>query len=111
MRIRDELMPYIQAGLLSDQTSLEKAGYDYDVELARKRAEEPNRELFGPKATYAQTTVKPETDEKEAQTAPQGRPAAGTQNADSRKAKKAQVSEEGDDEGNIEGAAWNSIGL
>jgi len=72
--IKSLVMPLSQAGLLSLQTSLETAGFNYQTELQRKKAEEPDRHLFSPLPTFAQTTVKPGTPEKESETSPKGRP-------------------------------------
>jgi hypothetical protein len=70
-------MPFVQAGLLSNRTALEQANYNYDVELERKKDEEPDAYLFEVKPTFAQKTVNPETQESTTKTSPQGRTPEG----------------------------------
>jgi len=72
--IRSLIMPLLQAGVLSRKTALETAGFNYEAELQRKKEEQPYIHLFAPAPTFAQTTVKPGTPEKESLTAPRGRP-------------------------------------
>jgi hypothetical protein len=81
-RIKNRIQPLCQMGYLSNQTAIESAGYNYELELERKKAEQKDAELFQPKATFAQQTVNPGSPEKETKTAPQGRPKKGTRNAD-----------------------------
>ncbi|MCW7071876.1 MAG: hypothetical protein OCU12_06095 [Methanophagales archaeon] len=75
--VKAHLQPLGQAGWLSLQTLLQRAGYDYNVELGRKQDEEPFSYLFAPKPTFAQTTVKsaPQT---VSQTPSPGRPVGKT---------------------------------
>lgn len=69
--VERELRPLGQAGWLSTQSILEKAGYSYEVELARKKEEEGDSHLFMPKPTFSQTTMqRPRT----AMETPTGRP-------------------------------------
>lgn len=72
--VEKELRPLYQMGVTSRRTTLERAGYSYDQELERKREEQPDEELFAVPATYAQTTVNPDTPPRKAATAPNGRP-------------------------------------
>lgn len=72
--IKNLVMPLSQAGLLSKRTSLETAGYNFQTELQRKKEEEKDLHLFMPTPTFAQTTVRPGTPEKESETGPKGRP-------------------------------------
>ena len=74
--VEKELRPLYQIGVLSRRTALERAGYSYDQELERKRAEKPDEELFTTPPTYSQTTVNPDTPPTETKTAPNGRPPA-----------------------------------
>jgi hypothetical protein len=80
--IKNRLQPLAQMGFLSNQTVIESSNFNYELELARKKSEQSDAELFAPKATFAQQTVNPQTPETETQTAPQGRPQEGTKNAD-----------------------------
>lgn len=77
--IKERLLPSYTAGTLSAQTYLQDAGYDYEVELERKKAEEKDRHLFMPPASFSQVTVGPDgTPQKEvSQTQPKGRPPDG----------------------------------
>ena len=70
--VERELRPLGQAGWVSVQTLLQRAGYDYAVELQRKQDEEPFAHLFTPKPTFAQATTF--NVPKEVQEAPPGRP-------------------------------------
>jgi len=72
--IKSLIMPLLQAGVLSRKTSLETAGFNYEAELQRKKEEQPYIHLFAPAPTFAQTTVRPGTPEKQSLTAPRGRP-------------------------------------
>ena len=81
-RIKERLQPLAQLGYLSNQTAEEMAGLNYELELARKKSEEKDAELFAPKPSFAQQTVNPGTPEKETKTSPQGRPQEGDKNAD-----------------------------
>ena len=72
--IGKRLQPLVQFGLLSSQTALEEAGYDYETELERKTAGEEDAWRFLPPPTFAQTTVNPETPEKQVVSTPKGRP-------------------------------------
>lgn len=78
--IKERLMPAYSAGVMSAQTFLQDAGYDYEVELQRKKDEESDRHLFMPPATFSQVTVGPGGDpQKEvSQTQPKGRPPEGS---------------------------------
>lgn len=71
--VKEVLMPVYSAGALSTTTLLRRIGENYQAELARKQDEEPNAELFGPKPTYAQQTVNPDTEETQTDNAPKGR--------------------------------------
>jgi len=81
-RIQKRIQPMCQMGYLSNQTALESAGYNYELELERKKGEKKDAELFQPKATFSQTTVNPNTPESKTDNAPQGRPNEGVKNAD-----------------------------
>ena len=52
--IRDRIAPLASFGYLSSTTALEESGYDYDVELARKQKEAPDRVHFMPQPSFAQ---------------------------------------------------------
>lgn len=54
-RIKNELQPLYSIGLTSSQTTLDRAGYNYRAELARKQQEQPNDYLFQPRSTFSQT--------------------------------------------------------
>lgn len=69
--VERELRPLGQAGWLSVQSILEKAGYSYDVELQRKQEEESEAHLFMPAPTFSQSTTQSPV---ETQEAPTGRP-------------------------------------
>ncbi len=71
-QIKEELTPLYTIGLLSPQTTLTRAGHNYDTELKLKGEFEPNKEKFGPPATYAQLTVGPggETEKTSSRSAP-----------------------------------------
>lgn len=56
-QIKERLLPSFQAGPMSVQTYLQEAGYDYEVELERKKDGKEDRELFAPPASFAQTVV------------------------------------------------------
>lgn len=58
--VRDWLMPYYQAGALSTATFLQLGGFNYEAELANKKREQKNRDLFSAPATFSQTTVGPD---------------------------------------------------
>jgi hypothetical protein len=75
--IKNRVMPMHRSGLLSPQTALQEAGYDYDNELRLKREAAPNSELFMPVPTFSQTTVNPDTPEKTALSDPYGGRGAG----------------------------------
>lgn len=83
--VERELQPLGQAGWLSLQTILQKGGYDYNIELERKKDEEPVAHLFAPKPTFAQATTF--NAPKETQEAPTGRP-KGTKETEPRKKSK-----------------------
>lgn len=72
--IKNRIQPLVQIGVLSDQTALEEAGYDYQTELKRKKEGQQYGDLFAPKATFRQMTVSPTTPEKDVQSIPKGRP-------------------------------------
>jgi len=80
--IKNRLQPLVQMGLLSTQTSLEEAGYNYELELARKQDEEADSQLFTARPSYNQTFTSPGGGGKTSLTSPQGRPKEGTKNAD-----------------------------
>lgn len=72
--VKEVLMPVYQAGLLSSSTMLSLSGVStYEVELQKKKDEEKDAELFGPKATYAQETVNPGAEEKKSEIGQDGR--------------------------------------
>lgn len=69
--VERELRPLGQAGWLSTQTILERAGYSYEVELQRKQDGEKDAHLFMPPPTFSQaTSQEPVT----TQESPTGRP-------------------------------------
>ncbi|NIQ88675.1 MAG: hypothetical protein GWN93_06170 [Deltaproteobacteria bacterium] len=73
--VRERLLPTYQAGVLSIRTFLEEGGWEWMVELQNKKEEERLRDLFSPPPSFAQTTVKPETPEKDSEQTPSpGRP-------------------------------------
>ena len=74
--IRERLLPAYQAGPLSVRTFLEEGGWDYMVEVERKKEESESKELFMPPASFSQVVARPDgTVEKEVQqTAQPGRP-------------------------------------
>jgi hypothetical protein len=72
--VKEVLMPVYQAGLLSSSTMLSASGVSsYEVELQKKKEEEKDVELFGPKPTYAQETVNPDSPEKKSAVGQDGR--------------------------------------
>lgn len=62
MLIQQRIQPLYTTGLLSSKTALEGAGYDYETELANKKAED--RGLFSPPTTFAQTVVDKDGEQK-----------------------------------------------
>jgi hypothetical protein len=71
--VKEWLMPYYQAGVLSPQTFLDRGGFSYDAELERKKDHKPNEELFAPPPTFSQQTVNPGAEEKTTSESPKGR--------------------------------------
>lgn len=59
--IEKQLRPLFMLGLLSRETTLEEAGYDYPSERARKQKEYRETYMWGPPASFAQTVVSPQT--------------------------------------------------
>ena len=72
--IKNELLPLYSIGSMSTQTLLRRSGYNYRAELKNKEEEAKHDDLFQPRSTFSQTTVKPETPEKETQSTSTGRP-------------------------------------
>ena len=72
--IKERIMPLLQAGVLSTQTALQDSGYAYKIELANKKAERQDSELFQVRTTFAQTTRNGNSGEKTTETAPRGKP-------------------------------------
>lgn len=61
-RIRNVLLPLFGVGALSNETLLEDSQVSsYEIETTRKKAERKDAELFGPRPTFAQQTVNPNT--------------------------------------------------
>ena len=74
-RIKSVLNPLFSLGAISHQTLLEESQIStYEIELRRKKEEEPNAMYFGPKPTFSQVTVNPKTPEKTAEHTTPGRP-------------------------------------
>ena len=74
--IEKELRPLYMLGLLSRRTPVEKAGYNFDQELAYKKAEKPDDEYFYPPPAFTQTAQSGAGPRRETtQTLPTGRPA------------------------------------
>lgn len=90
-QIKERLLPSFQAGPLSIRSYLQEAGFDYEVELQRKKDEKGDRELFTPPASFAQTVVNKEGAEQKRtfQTPSPGRPANQNKPAKPRDALKA----------------------
>lgn len=57
--VREVIVPLVAAGLLSSRTGLEVAGFNVDQERARRIDELKEYEVWMPKATFAQTVVRP----------------------------------------------------
>lgn len=76
-QLRERLLPAYQAGPLSAQTFLQEGGWDWQVELQRKKEESGLREMLAPPASFAQMVVGPagEVKKEVSQTAPKGKPA------------------------------------
>ncbi len=72
--IKMELLPLYSIGSMSTQTLLKRSGYNYSAELANKKAEAANDQLFQPRSTFAQTTVNPDTPETKTESTSTGRP-------------------------------------
>jgi hypothetical protein len=76
-RIEKVFLPIYMAGALSVRTLQGAAGLTYESELANKKDEKKDGELFSPPASFKQLTVNPEGETKEvAQSKPQGSPKA-----------------------------------
>jgi len=71
--IKQEVIPLYSVGLTSPQTALQRAGGDYETELANKKVFGPNREEFFPLPTYNQTATGSDGKTAESATAPKGR--------------------------------------
>jgi len=72
--VRGFLQPLIQTGKISNQTTLEQIGFDYDLELERKISEEESSHLFAPQPSYAQMVP---TRQQNIEYTPEGRPPEG----------------------------------
>jgi len=93
-QIEKELQPLYTIGLISPQTTLERSGYDYETELERKKEFDPNKEKFGPPASFSQTVAGPNGASKTvSQTKPQGRPKTSLKAADDEADRKAWFAE------------------
>ncbi|MGQ9459527.1 MAG: hypothetical protein ACUVS5_14760, partial [Anaerolineae bacterium] len=65
--VREVIVPMVASGLLSSRTGLEVAGFNVDQERARRMEELKEYEVWMPKATFAQTVVRPRRETPEPQ--------------------------------------------
>jgi hypothetical protein len=80
--IKDKLMPLFGAGALSTKTTLKDSGYNYDAELANKKDEKPDAELFAVRTTFAQTVTDGDGKEKSTSSKIGGRPSGSGSKVD-----------------------------